>query len=185
MAGQRATRPLPLSWRMFMLSFIKEILHRQQRRVLWCPRPHEAKLLAWESLDPVQKKTNSPTRWTCPLPRCFETLNSVRLSACSAHTHHTLVLGLPETLVVTVPCCAVPSVGVLQWKGFGSWNLSSSYKRLRVNLTRFKFSFVRNNSKLVMFLFFSFRVMSMSAKCRHKISATFMFAVSLACIFYC
>ncbi len=62
MAGQRATRPLPLSWRMFMLSFIKEVLHRQQRRVLWCPcptRPSCWRERAWTLLKKTKKLSHT------------------------------------------------------------------------------------------------------------------------------
>lgn len=126
MAGQRATRPLPLSWRMFMLSFIKEILHRQLRRVLWCPCPHEAKLLAWESLDPVQKKKTRPYTPSHALnlsaPCCSETLNSVRLSACSSYTHHTLDLELPEPLMVSLLLFGARHGGIVRP---GLWKLES------------------------------------------------------------
>ncbi len=135
MAGQHATRPLPLSWRMFMLSFIKEILHRQQRRVLWCPCPTSPSCWRERAWTLVKEKTKH-----------FHTLN---LSSTATYLPPTPVVPRPWTACTCqpvplthitfwfwglqspswLPCLAVlhQAWGYYKAKALKGWNLSGPY----------------------------------------------------------
>lgn len=87
----------PLSKRFFIVSSAASFgVHVPMRPSCWRER-------AW---TPFKKKTRSYTpshALNLSAPCCSETLNSVRLSACSSYTHHTLDLELPEPLMLMSP----------------------------------------------------------------------------------
>lgn len=106
----------PLSKRFFIVSSAASFgVHVPMRPSCWRER-------AW---TPFKKKTRSYTpshALNLSAPCCSETLNSVRLSACSSYTHHTLDLELPEPLMVSLLLFGARHGGIVRP---GLWKLES------------------------------------------------------------
>lgn len=110
-------------------------------------------------------------------PCCSETLNSVRLSACSSYTHHTLDLDLPEPLMVMSPAVLCQAWGYCKARALVAWKFLALVLGCGSIWPVFDFLVVR-----MLFL------MNMPAKCWHSdvecASARCTESLSLICTRY-
>lgn len=170
------------------LKDVYAVLYQRDSSSSAAPRPlvstsHEAKLLAWESLDTGQRKNKTlphaePVHHTPPTPLFWDPEQRAPVSLFHSHTSHfgsgayRAPRGYRSLLF-----CARHGV-IIRPRLLKGWNLSGPYIRLWVNLTRFIARVPENtgSSRMSFFKFvFSFTVGSWT--CLHSLDTDVLWNV--------